>query len=204
MTHTPQPDESTVQHDSDIRGYSTPPLHSQPPYLLTSSSGGGSVSFGRSKAMTVESGGSVGDSASAFIYRDASYGEASKVEAEIVIGFRNPPIYSEKYSLGLFQGSFTDHNFLAGIDYQAGEYYIDGTTRPATMPNDDERTVVRVTVDYDSGQTTVEQRGGVNESETVSKTVRQLQAGVSAENVNGENNVTRSNDIHFMRYNMEI
>jgi len=154
--------------------------------------------------LIVESGPNVGDTADVWLYQDYSYGDVSKVVMEVLVGFRNPPVYDESWYIGFLGGSSTAHDLQYGIDYQTGEYYFDGATRQATMPNDNQRTLVRVIIDYENDQTTIEQKAGVNESETRSGTTTRIRAGIGAENVNGVSNIGKNNDIQFIRYNAEI
>lgn len=154
-----------IRREADVQGWAVSLQYSQPSEISTAVTGGGSVTFDQ-YGMEANPGTTAGDTADVESLNLGTFDALDLHKFIAVIEPRAPTPLTDDAEVGFISSGVNVDNG-AYLDLTTGEYHAVATTSAATLPAENECSVLIIEKDFALGETRFEQRGAVNESVTI-------------------------------------
>jgi len=166
MTLQPTANRQDVLGDAGVYGWDGHWINSLPDYAEKSTSGGASVSSDNlgTKITAGTTGGDQASVDSGWSFLSGPDIGRGEIESKRTIVWA-PTSFGGQSTDEIYIGYVDGTEPTAGIDLLNGQYVVEGTTEPATLPN--KIVTTEIAIDEDANETTFTTVGDVNETVTV-------------------------------------
>jgi len=181
---------STLKRESALFGWQSALTYTQPDRVATSTTGGGSVTFGEEGA-EVKPGTTAGDVARLKGYF-ADHARSGKVKTAFIFYLQTAPPYTNEFEMGWMDLN-VNQDIGAYIDLTSEEYHAGTTTQALPSLNANAITLLEIEIGFDVGETEFHLKqpdAGVDETVTLSETNRGRR-GMVISNSNGASEAVR-------------